>query len=116
MERELRSRRHELAREVSVDVFYKGEPLGRQRLDMVVDRKVVVEIKSSIELSPTAIMQTLCYLRTTRLEVGLLLHFGPKARIKRLVSRKDVALRLTTLHSGPVATEDACIQVPKSPT
>jgi GxxExxY protein len=50
LERELRARGHKVAREVWVTVYYKGEELGRQRVDMVVDEKLVVEGKSTYEL------------------------------------------------------------------
>ena len=46
LERELLARGHEVGREVSVPIMYKGELLGNQRLDMIVDRKLVVETKS----------------------------------------------------------------------
>ena len=44
MERELRSRGHDVGREVGVRITYKGEELGIQRLDMIVDGVLVVEI------------------------------------------------------------------------
>ena len=47
MERELRARGHHVGRETLVRVHYKGAPLGTQRLDMIVDGKVVVEVKST---------------------------------------------------------------------
>jgi len=50
LERELLAKDHHVAREVSVPVFYKGYELGRQRLDMIVDEKLVVETKSSYVL------------------------------------------------------------------
>lgn len=59
--------------------------LTTQRIDMIVDEKVVVEIKSTPVLPPTAQRQLLNYLRATKLEVALLLHFGPDARFYRLV-------------------------------
>ncbi|HEY8175837.1 MAG TPA: GxxExxY protein [Gemmatimonadaceae bacterium] len=77
MERELRARGHKVSREVGVVVMYKGDELGTQRLDMVVDDKLVVEVKSTYELHKAASRQLFNYLRATRLEVGLLLHFGP---------------------------------------
>jgi GxxExxY protein len=86
LERELRSRGHEVRREVSVRVSYKGEDIAWQRLDMVVDGRVVIEIKASEFLPPTATRQLFNYLRATRLEVGLLLHFGPKPEFKRVVA------------------------------
>ena len=88
LERELLRRGRTVGREVSVPVTYRGELLTTQRVDMIVDDKVVVEIKSSLGLPPTARLQTLNYLRATELEVGLLLHFGPEATFYRVVHSK----------------------------
>jgi GxxExxY protein len=86
LETELRERGHAVAREVGVPVFYKGRELGYQRLDMIVDEKLVVETKSTFELHKAAQRQLRSYLQATKLEVGLLLHFGPEARFYRVVS------------------------------
>jgi GxxExxY protein len=85
LERELLKRGRTVGREVNVPVFYEGALLTTQRIDMIVDDKVVVEIKTGGILSATARLQTLNYLRATELEVGLLLHFGPEARFYRVV-------------------------------
>lgn len=85
LERELLARNHRVAREVSVPIFYKGEELCRQRLDMIVDDKVIVEAKATVELHSLAHRQLYSYLRNTNLEVGLLLHFGSKPNFYRLV-------------------------------
>ena len=87
MERELRLRGHRVAREVLVEVSYRGEPLCHQRLDMVVDGKVVVEAKSTYKLHEAAPRQVYSYLKGTHLEIGLLLHFGPRPGFFRLISR-----------------------------
>lgn len=85
LERELLGRGRRVGREVSVRISYRGDRLTSQRVDMIVDEKVVVEIKSTHVLPPTAKRQTLNYLRATTLEVALLLHFGPQARFYRFV-------------------------------
>ena len=85
LSRELGSRGHLVAREVEAPVFYKGEYLCTQRLDMVVDRTLIVEAKSSELLPPTAMRQLQNYLRCTNLEIGLLLHFGPEPKFYRRV-------------------------------
>ncbi len=87
LERELIARNHRVAREVGVQVFYKGDYLAEQRLDLIVDQKLVVETKSTHELHKSAKRQVFNYLRSTNLEVGLLLHFGPDAKFYRLVHR-----------------------------
>jgi GxxExxY protein len=87
MERELRSRGHRVGREVLVRVIYKGSELGVQRLDLIVDDRVVVETKASKELHGSAARQLYNYLRATNLRVGLLLHFGPEPRFDRIICR-----------------------------
>jgi GxxExxY protein len=86
LERELIERGHRIAREVSVHVSYKGHVLAVQRIDMIVDDRLVVETKSGVERPGAAQRQLLNYLRATNLEVGLLLHFGLEPRFHRLVS------------------------------
>jgi GxxExxY protein len=50
LERELIARGHRVAREVPVVIYYKGEELGREKMDMVVDETLVVEVKSTFDL------------------------------------------------------------------
>ena len=85
---ELARRGHTVSREHAVLVKYKDIDAGFQRLDMLVDERIVVEIKSTQLLSPTAKRQLFNYLRATDLEVGLLLHFGPEPKFYRLVSSR----------------------------
>ena len=68
-------------------VSYKGAELGKQRIDLVVDRKIVLEAKSTLELHKSATRQILNYLRATDLQVGFLLHFGPEPKFFRLVNQ-----------------------------
>ena len=73
-------------------VYSRGEPLARQTLDMVVDDKLVAELKSTTRLDPGATRQLVGYLSVTDVEVGLLLHFGPEPKFYPLVcpnSRKQ---------------------------
>jgi len=86
LERELRCRGHQVGREVLVVIRYQGVPLTSQRLDMLVDNKLVVENKSTAVLPRFAVRQLFNYLRATDLEVGLLLHFGPEPKFYRLIS------------------------------
>jgi GxxExxY protein len=81
---ELMERGHRITRESSVAVYYKGMVIARQRLDLIVDDKLVVETKSSYELHPAARRQLYNYLRGTKLDLGLLLHFGPKPVFHRV--------------------------------
>ena len=87
LELELKERGHSVGREVDVPVWYKQYNLGDQRIDMIVDQLVVVEVKSSAILPPGAKQQLHNYLRATDLQVGLLLHFGEKPYFYRKVVR-----------------------------
>lgn len=85
LERELSERGHQVAREVWVPVIYKGHELCKQRLDMIVDDKLVLEIKSAADLPKTGGRQLQNYLRATNLPVGLLFHFGAEPSFYRFV-------------------------------
>ena len=90
LERELIARGHRVAREVNVRIYYKGQELATDRMDMLVDEKVIVETKSTRERPKGAAEQLLSYLRSTDIEVGLLLHFGPRALDRlRLVASNE---------------------------
>ena len=93
LEWELRARGHRVAREMSVRVVYKNAELGMQRLDMVVNDVLIVEIKSAATLQKTASRQLYNYLRATNLEVGLLLHFGPEPQFFRVVCANETESR-----------------------
>ena len=90
LEKELRARGHRVERDVAVQVFYKGDIIARQRIDMLVDGSVIVEIKAGDRLPFVAEQQLLNYLRATGLQVGLLFHFGPRPKFYRVFNRHGV--------------------------
>jgi GxxExxY protein len=55
-------------------------------MDFVVDRLIVLEVKSTALLNSADQRQLLNYLRATPFQVGLLLHFGPKPKFHRLIA------------------------------
>jgi GxxExxY protein len=67
-------------REFPIPIDFRGHQIGFQRCDMIIDEKIIVEIKATDLLPPIAERQLRSYLAATKLELGLLLHFGPKAR------------------------------------
>ena len=72
-------------REAPIDVWYEGTRVGHYRADFLVEDRVIVEVKACEVLTQAHREQLLNCLSCSTLEVGLLLHFGPKARFKRLV-------------------------------
>ena len=69
----------------AIKVFYEDEIVGEYFADILVDDKVIVEIKAVKNLAIEHEAQLLNYLKATDKEVGLLLNFGPKPKIKRKV-------------------------------
>jgi GxxExxY protein len=93
MERVLREKGHRVSREVAVMVYFRAEPLARQVMDMIVDRKVVVEIKATERLHPGTSAQLFSYLCATPLEVGLILHFGHDSTFHRVLCENRLKRR-----------------------
>ena len=91
---ELKRRGIACEREAQIDVYYENALVGRYRTDLLVDDKVVLELKASALLDASARPQLLNYLRATGLEVGLVPHFGPRPEFQRvLVSNRRSVLR-----------------------
>jgi GxxExxY protein len=66
-----------------IKVIYEKEVVGEYFADILVDNKVIVEIKAARGLASENEAQLLNYLKATDVEVGLLLNFGPKPEVKR---------------------------------
>ena len=82
---ELAFRGLKVEREVPFEIIYRGVNVGVYRADLLVESKVIVEVKASKDLSGSDEPQVINYLKASCIEVALLLHFGPKARYRRLV-------------------------------
>jgi GxxExxY protein len=69
-----------------VRITYKGTVVGRHRLDLVVEDKIVVELKAVKSLSLEDNKRLLSYLKATGIQIGLLLNFAkPIIEIRRLI-------------------------------
>ena len=99
MEIELVDRGHSVARECAATVTYRGRDIGKHRLDMVVDQRLIIEAKSTITVHPSADRQVYNYLKATGLNIGLLLHFGPKPTFKRMAYRPAKENPMYSIHS-----------------
>jgi GxxExxY protein len=83
---EFRRRDVEFECEKEIEVFYSGELVGRHRLDLVVERTIIVELKTVEELSKAHYAQVRSYLKATGFPVGLLVNFAKeKADFRRIM-------------------------------
>ena len=73
-------------------VGFRDRPVGTFRADLVIAKTVLVELKALPTIERDHIAQTISALRATGLQVGLILNFGPKAQMRRVIfTRKDEA-------------------------
>lgn len=83
---ELELRQIPFSRQVDFRVKYKGKEVGEYRADLVVDRKLILEIKAASALVPAHEGQALNYLEATGLRLAILLNFGAESlEVKRIV-------------------------------
>ena len=83
---ELRKQGFKVESQVPVQVNYKGEIVGEYIADMIVEGRVIIELKSVKELNKSHEAQLLNYLKATSHKIGLLVNFTyPKAEIKRFI-------------------------------
>ena len=61
-----------------IRVFYKGQAIGVYRLDLVIDGKIILELKALSGLNDLFKQQLLSYLKATDLRLGILVNFGTK--------------------------------------
>jgi len=71
--------------EVSVSVVFRGKNVGDFRADLIVNKCILLELKTADAIVAAHESQTLNYLRATSLELALILNFGPKPQIRRLL-------------------------------
>ena len=70
-----------------VKVFYRNSVVGEYVADIIVEDRIIVELKALRRLEESHYSQCLNYLKATRLRLGLLLNFGqPRVQVKRLIN------------------------------
>ena len=84
--KELKAKGLKAQAQVPIQIHYKGEIVGDYYADLVVEDKVIIELKAQENLSKAYDAQLLNYLKATKIQVGLLVNFTyPKATVKRFV-------------------------------
>ena len=69
--------------QVPITVRYDGHPIGDYFADLLVESKIICELKANITFAPEHEVQLVNYLVATGLDVGLLLNFGKSVTVKR---------------------------------
>jgi GxxExxY protein len=76
-------------RQVPVPVWFREHKVGEFKADVMVEDRVLVELKSARTMEPAHEAQLLHYLKATQIVVGLLLNFGPRPQFRRLLFDSD---------------------------
>jgi len=85
---ELRNNGIRVESQVPVPVKYKGNHVGEYFCDLLVEEKIIIELKVAKDIDPIHEAQLLHYLKATNLKVGYIINFGNpgKLQFKRLVN------------------------------
>ena len=96
----------EVNRQVPVPVWFRSHKVGDFKVDLLVQNKILLELKAARTIEPAHEAQLSHYLRATSIEVGLLFNFGSKAQFRRLVfdnPRKKIRENLCESAAGVVS-------------
>jgi GxxExxY protein len=87
------------SRQTEVELRYKSQVIGRSRLDLLVDGRLIVELKAVERLVPIHEAQLLSYLRVCDLRLGLLINFNEQTLVRRIRRVINTKAPLSTLGS-----------------
>jgi GxxExxY protein len=86
LEHELALRNIPFARQIPVEVQYKDISVGEYKADLLIDEKIIVEVKALNALIPAHEAQAINYLAATKTRLALLLNFGTESlQVRRLI-------------------------------
>ena len=82
---ELRHAGAAVEQEFRFDLTHRGVNGGVYRADIIVEGRIIIEVKTGLLPDPIAPAQLLNYLAASKLTLGLVLHFGPRLEIRRII-------------------------------
>lgn len=78
--------------EAPIEVFYRDRVAGSFRADILVEGRMILELKAMPRIGPQERRQLLNYLKASRIPVGFVLNFGPSPTFERFVHTKRPAV------------------------
>jgi GxxExxY protein len=86
---ELKNKGYKVEAQTPIKVYLKGQLIGEYYSDLLIENKVIIELKACEVLMNVHVAQLMNYLKATEIEVGLLLNFGEEAEFKRIIYTND---------------------------
>lgn len=91
---ELKSLGYKVEAQKQIKVYFKRQLVGEYYSDLIVEDKVIVELKATELLMNVHVAQIMNYLKATPIEVGVLLNFGEEPEFKRIIYTNDRKINL----------------------
>lgn len=91
---ELKSLGYKVEAQKQIKVYFKKQLVGEYYSDLLVEDKVIVELKATELLMNLHVAQIMNYLKATPIEVGMLLNFGQEPEFKRLIYTNERKINL----------------------
>jgi len=86
----LEKRAHVVEQQKRVKIYFQGEEVGLDKIDLIVDARVILELKAVAEVAPVHRQQALSYLKATGLELALVINFGAsRLQVARVVHTRQ---------------------------
>ena len=86
----LRKRGFKVTIQQAITVYFETEVVGNFKADLVANNMVIIEIKAVEKIHPKHEVQLVNYLKSTEIEVGLLINFGEELKVKRKVFNNEL--------------------------
>jgi GxxExxY protein len=77
------------SRQIPLPVWFRGHTVGEFRADLLVENCVLLELKAAQSLDLAHEAQLLHYLKSTEVEIGMLLNFGTRPQFRRIIFDND---------------------------
>ena len=86
----LGKRSHGIEQQKRVNIYFQGEEVGFDKIDLIIDGRVILELKAVAEIALIHRQQALSYLKATGLELALVINFGAsRLQVARVVNTKQ---------------------------
>ncbi len=78
----------EVKAQFGIDIYFREKKVGKFTADLIIEDKIVVELKAVSRLTRVHKAQIINYLKATDIEIGLLINFGDEPEFKRFIFNK----------------------------
>lgn len=86
---ELQKKGYKVEAQKSIKVYLKGQLIGEYYADLLIEDRIIIELKACELIMSVHVAQLMNYLKATKVEVGLLLNFGEEPEFKRIIYTND---------------------------